>query len=821
MESINKRQIKFLLASAAIILLSFPAAVYVLDKADLPFSVYTHNESIIVKKVSDNVPGLQINDRIVSIDGIYITSREGIEILMDSRDIGKEINLNIQRGGENFDLAVKSVPFYSATSVAFQLFTSLIFIVLGLFVLIKCPANRAAELFYVSMLGAAAIMIMTWGKYSLTFDLSHITRIIFQGAYLFTPVVFVYLSLAFPVDKLYKFKKHLRVFSLFSLILFIPCTLTFYNAAVNQNASNINLYINVYNLSRYFLAASVIISISVFIINYLSSEDPVERKKLKWLITGFIVGPLAFIMLWVLPQAFSDYALIPEELVYFLMLSVPVCFTISIVKYHLLDIDFIINRSIIYSILVAGIILTYFAIVLGITWFFKSADISVISALSAVFVAFLFNPLKNRVRSFVNKKFFRVQYNYRKAINMFSSQLKEINDALSLADAVISGILKLIPAEKIALIDTSDSGKPVILSENNFNESDFRFLTENILVKYTLLENIIVPDAVEPGIDLFQQEPLLREIGIPLVMPSLLFSGRIYLVLAMGSKKSAKRYSAEDLDLLSNVLNTASSVIARIKLQEDLIIKNLEAVKLKEINRQKSLFVSTVSHELKTPLTSIKMYSELIQGKQGFDKEKINNFAEYIEGESERLTRLINNVLNFSSIEKGVKIYSKEPVELNQILKKVLSIMNYQAKVQKFTIHDFLEEKEMTIYADADALIEVFINLISNGIKYSPGKKFMNIYSGEEGENYTVTFQDFGIGISEEDQKNLFAPFYRSTDALKLKIPGTGLGLSIIRHTADAHNIKIEIKSKVSEGTTIKLIIPKFQREFYEENTVD
>lgn len=818
---INKRHLKFLLASALVILLSIPAVIFILNKADLPISVHSSQNSIFIEEIKDTLSGLKINDRIISVEEIPVFSREEIEVIMDSKNAGDVVIAAIQRDNEITDVPVRTTNFYSAAFVIFQAFTILIFIMLGWFVLVKSPDRKPAELFNISMVGAAAIMIMTWGRFDSSFNLSHITRIIFHLSYIFTPVVFVHLSLAFPSDKTKRYRWLLQILYSTGLVLSAATIYAFINTARNLNSENIVYYIKVYNLCRYFIALNVLISISVFIVGYIRSENRAERKKIKWLITGFIAGPMAFIVLWVLPQAFTDYAFIPEGIVYFLMLAVPISFAISIVKYHLMDIDFIINRGIVYSILTACIFFSYLAIVVAVTGLFKEIDITLVSGFTAVFVAFLFNPIKNYVKSFVDKRFFRIQYNYREAVKKFYSGLKEINDISSLANELVIGVNDLIPAEKTALIYTEDINKVSVPADINFGRDDFIFLTDKILKKQDLMKNIINPDKVEPGITSCITDEMLKEIKISVVIVSSMVNGKILFVLAAGNKKSGSRYSAEDIDLLQDILNTAASVAARIKLQEDLIIKNLEARKLQELNEQKSLFVSTVSHELKTPLTSIKMYSELIRMKEDSEKEKINHYADYIEGESERLTRLINNVLSYSRIEKGIKKYYREPVNLNEIVNKAVSIMEYQVKIQNFALNSYLENNEMTIFADADALLEVFINLISNGIKYSPGKKQMNIYTASEDNNYTVTFQDSGIGMSEDDQKNLFSPFFRSERILNMKIPGTGLGLTIIKHTADAHNIEIQVQSKLSEGTSIKLIIPKFRREDYEEYFID
>ena len=327
-------------------------------------------------------------------------------------------------------------------------------------------------------------------------------------------------------------------------------------------------------------------------------------------------------------------------------------------------------------------------------------------------------------------------------------------------------------------------------------------------LKSDLSDPVADPIKVEPGV-IFEAADIetFKRWGMDLVIPVRSADGEIFAFIVLGGKKSGGRFTVEDIDLLNNVASNIGSTLSRIYLQEELIRKSLETERLEELNKQKTMFVSTVSHDLKTPLASIKVFSEMMKNdSQIAPKQK--NYLEIIEGESGRLTRLIDNVLGFARIENGTRKYNFESVSLNRIVKKTLDILSYQLKMEGFKIKTKFSENDMHISADPDALIEALINIIANAIKYSIRQKDINI-STFRSDNYScVEIRDKGIGIKPEDQKNLFKPFFRSQIADNRRISGTGLGLSIIKHVMDAHGGKIEVESIPDEGTAFILKFP-------------
>jgi signal transduction histidine kinase len=822
MQTLVRRRYIILLSSLVVLFLCFPAVISLIRKADLPVIVYTADDSVLVKSLKTEIPHIMVHDKILSLDGISISSREDIEVIMDFKNIGDKIEIIYLSGGLSNKAEVIAIPFYSREFIIFQSLTAFLFMLFGCFVFIRCRENKPAELFYLAMTGAAIIMIMTWGKINNSINIDYIVRILFHASYILTPLFFLHFSLSFPSDRTQKYRNLLRLLYVTAAVLVMINVYSFLIMAGSPGAETIRFYINVFNGGRAFLSICVIASLLVFFIAYFRTKDAVQQKKLKWLIFGFLVGPLSFIVLWVVPQALTDYGIIAEEYLSLLMLSVPITFSISILKYHLLDIDIILNRSIIYSFVAAGIIIVYIITVLVISGLIADTNQIYISTLSAVLVAFLFNPIKNYIKKFVDKKFFRVQYDFREAVKNIFSEIKEINDINTLSEKVVSGIQILIPAEKIAMIDLEDRKSSKMLYGMDFSETDVQFLNDNIFRNHSLLFNIAVPEKIEGNLSGFEKEESLKSADISLIITSAPVNNKIYSVVVLGNKKSGQRYLPEDIDLIQSVVNTAASAIARLKLQEDLIRKNIETEKLMELNRQKSLFVSSVSHDLKTPLTSIRMYSELIKMADDSGSDKINSYAGYIEGESDRLTRLIDNVLNFSRIEKGIKEYYKKQTNLDALLRHSINLLDYDLKLLEFKIDKDIPEQEMPVLADPDALIQVFINLINNAVKYSGSSKIITISCCKIENFYCVKIMDNGIGISEDDKKQLFQPFFRSEQVQKMKISGTGLGLSIIKHIADAHEIDIKINSTLYKGTTFELLIPIYNAERkYEEHFIN
>jgi two-component system phosphate regulon sensor histidine kinase PhoR len=298
--------------------------------------------------------------------------------------------------------------------------------------------------------------------------------------------------------------------------------------------------------------------------------------------------------------------------------------------------------------------------------------------------------------------------------------------------------------------------------------------------------------------------------GLAIVFPMQTNTGEILGFLALGPKKSGVRFLKEDADLLSAVTARAAGELNRIALQETLLLEHGEAQRLEELNRLKSYFVSSVSHDLKSPLTSIKMFAELLRTDPKISPDAAKEYLGIIEGESERLTRLINNVLDFSKIERGIKEYHFGGVDLNDAVTHVLTLMRYQCAMAHCRVETALADEPMAIRADGDAVIEALINLLANALKYSGDRKCISVRTFVRDEGLlAVSVEDKGFGIPSEDRQRIFEPFFRVKEGQRHGAGGIGLGLAIVKHIVDAHGGNIEVVSEVGKGTTFTLLFPR------------
>ncbi len=223
----------------------------------------------------------------------------------------------------------------------------------------------------------------------------------------------------------------------------------------------------------------------------------------------------------------------------------------------------------------------------------------------------------------------------------------------------------------------------------------------------------------------------------------------------------------------------------------------------------KSDFVSNVSHEIRTPLALISMYAETLQLGRLKDESKRQKYYDIIYRETQRLSGIVNNILNFSRIESGRQKLSFSSIKINEIVDEVVSNYRYHFNEKGFEVTIKLNEALSPIRGDKQAITECLINLIDNAIKYSGQDKNIIVSSDSKGPYQYLEVADKGIGISAKEQKLIFDKFYRVTKgALAHHAKGSGLGLSIVMHLIKGHNGKIEVDSNEGQGSQFRLLLP-------------
>ena len=222
----------------------------------------------------------------------------------------------------------------------------------------------------------------------------------------------------------------------------------------------------------------------------------------------------------------------------------------------------------------------------------------------------------------------------------------------------------------------------------------------------------------------------------------------------------------------------------------------------------KTEFVHNVSHELKTPLSLIRLYGETLMIKDNLADNERKDALQIITKESERLSHMINNILDFSKIEMGRKEFDMKLGNLAEVVRQTLESYRYHLEKKGFSIETEISTNIGDIPFDRNAVDGILINLLSNAIKFSTESKFIKISLTRKSDEAHLKVEDRGIGIPEKDQRNIFNRFYRAKQAEGFEARGSGLGLTLVKHAVEAHGWKIRVKSKPGEGSVFAIIIP-------------
>lgn len=227
-----------------------------------------------------------------------------------------------------------------------------------------------------------------------------------------------------------------------------------------------------------------------------------------------------------------------------------------------------------------------------------------------------------------------------------------------------------------------------------------------------------------------------------------------------------------------------------------------------EILKIKSDFISSVSHEFKTPLTSIKALIERLQSGKVSEAKKINHYISVISQDAEKLTRLVNNILDFSKIEEGKKEYELVETDVAKLVSQQIEAFQEDVIREGIRIQAQFEKDIPPLSIDKAAVSQAINNVLDNAVKFSPEGKGIQVSVKKDEENVIIDIKDSGIGIPPDEIDKIFDKFYQASNALKQSVKGTGLGLTLVKHTVEAHGGKITVESKIGKGTTFSLIFP-------------
>ncbi|MCL0081520.1 phosphate regulon sensor histidine kinase PhoR [Peptococcaceae bacterium] len=227
----------------------------------------------------------------------------------------------------------------------------------------------------------------------------------------------------------------------------------------------------------------------------------------------------------------------------------------------------------------------------------------------------------------------------------------------------------------------------------------------------------------------------------------------------------------------------------------------------RQLENMRSEFVANVSHELRTPLTSISGFLETLLDGAVEDAQTTTRFLEIMKQETNRLTRLVDDLLKLSKLEDQKITFKKQPINISKVIYQTVQTFKPQAAEKDIQLHLTIADKIPQIKGDKDLIMQVMVNLVDNAIKYTPSGGKVAIKAGVVSENIEVAVQNSGLGIPKESLPRVFERFYRVDKARSRDAGGTGLGLAIVKHVIELHGGRIQVKSS-SKGTTFTFRLP-------------
>ncbi len=510
-------------------------------------------------------------------------------------------------------------------------------------------------------------------------------------------------------------------------------------------------------------------------------------------------------------DAFSD---LPPAAIWSNLIFGTIC-SIVILKYHLLDIRIVVRKSLVYLLISTVVGIPYAGIIVLLNQVTRvRIEAWWVHAFVILLLAVVLRPLYSWAQNLVNRLFYGDRYDYLKALERFSQETQSIVNLKELGASMVQLVSRALQASSVYLLLLSEGKHGLVVVSSSGLESPTSGVVLNNsspLVRWLDLHEGILPAEQLSIIPQLQSLSLkeknnFERMGAELYVPIKTRQGQLSGILILGLKLSQQPYSNEERQLLMTLSNQMAMALenARLYDSEKELREMIEAQSV-----QKTEFLHTVAHELKTPLSAVLSSSELLSENASISSSLRKRLVNNVRQSALSMERRVGELLDLASIQVGEMQITLEPLNLVSVINEVSSQMRILIKNKKQKLRLEVPSSLRIVNGDGDKLQQVLVNFLSNANKFSPDGSKIILRARNLNNKITIEVEDSAPELTDVEKMKIFEPYYRGNDYVKRRrFAGLGIGLSISKKLIELHKGEIWVESKPGKGNVFAFSIP-------------
>jgi signal transduction histidine kinase len=600
------------------------------------------------------------------------------------------------------------------------------------------------------------------------------------------PVVFLHLTLTFPDRSVIieKMRWLIPVLSVVTVGIVAWQIAVFQLYFLDPGPGRGSLLDAPQTIADVLLVAETVAGFAILFLRGVRTDVIWRKRQIYWLLWGFTVGAGPYVFLRTLPGVFGMAIPTPSHFDRIFEMAIPTAFVVLVVRHRFLDIDIILRRGLMYTVIAVTGLVVYLVMFQALGGYIEtrvSGRAGIVLLMAGLAAGLAFGPLRRWMGSRVDRAFFKLAYDYDRAGRDIRGALNNVAGQEELVEVLARRIGHVLHPATLAVIVRAGRAYHVAGDlPRDVAVDAFRFCEERgdeCAETFAASESTTVPER-ETG----NYPSRLLNSGFVLVAP-IRDEDKLMGLIMLGRRRTERRYIEPDLTFLDDCCGMTSGVLARIELVQTVAAESVERERLDEINQAKTEFLSRVSHDLRTPLSSISWSSQnLMDGVVGKLNEEQLRYVESIRTSGDQLSQLVANLLAASRIDQGRIELDRERVNIVEIAENAISAVWPIAEREEVSLELRPGSERFVVAGHTAALREVVINILDNAVRYSPPRSAVEVeIRGDGARKVAVEVRDHGPGIDETILDTIFDPHSRGERSPYSSGRGFGLGLHIVR----------------------------------------